>query len=258
MESYEGKGSLMGFDSSKHKAIQSEDGSFTAYSTQFEEHYHSTKDGALHESLSKHVNPALRHTQEKEEVTILDICFGLGFNTFATLYALKNSSKKVSIYSPEFDESLVRSLVDFTYPKDFDLYQDIISSIANTQKYESEDINIYIYLGDARAFVKETKIKFDIVYQDAFSPSSNPLLWTSEYFADIATLMKDDAILTTYSISLPTRIALYENGLNVYLHTGEGFRSSTLASKSELEYEKVDVVHKMNCNPNVTALSDNI
>jgi len=246
----------MAFDSSQHKAIQSEDGSFTAYSTQFEEHYHSTKDGALHESLSKHVIPALKHTQDKEEIVILDICFGLGFNTLATLYALKDTSKKVTIYSPEFDESLVRSLVDFTYPEDFDLYRSIISSLANTQKYESEAINIYIYLGDARAFVKETKIKFDIVYQDAFSPSSNPQLWTSEYFTDVASLMKETAILTTYSTSLPTRIALYENGLNVYLHKGEGFRNSTLASKSELKYEKVDVVHKMNCNPDVTALHD--
>lgn len=246
----------MAFDSSQHKAIQSEDGSFTAYSTKFEEHYHSTKDGALHESLSKHVIPALKHTQDKDELVILDICFGLGFNTLATLYALKDSPKKATIYSPEFDASLVRSLVDFTYPKDFDVYKDIISSLANTQKYESEDLNIYIYLGDARTFVKETKIKFDIVYQDAFSPSSNPLLWTSEYFADIASLMHDDAILTTYSISLPTRIALYENKLNVYLHSGEGFRSSTLASKAELEYEKVDVVHKMRCNPEVKSLRD--
>lgn len=247
----------MAFDSAKHQATQSDDGSFTAYSMEFEEHYHSTKDGALHESLSKHVLPALKHTQDKDEITILDICFGLGFNTLATLYALKDSSKKVTIYSPEFDESLVRSLIDFTYPKEFDIYKDIISSLARTQRYESEGLDIYIYVGDARVFVKETKITFDIVYQDAFSPSSNPLLWTSEYFTDIASLMKDDAILTTYSISLPTRIALYENGLKVYLHKGEGFRSSTLASKSELEYKKVDVVHKMNCNPDVTALSDN-
>jgi len=246
----------MAFNSSKHQAVESKDGSFTAYSTQFEEHYHSTKDGALHESLSKHVYPALKHTQDRDNLVILDICFGLGFNTFATLYALKGIPKNLTIYSPEFDESLIRSLVDFSYPKDFDIYKEIISSLANTQKYESEGLNIYIYLGDARAFLKETKIKFDIVYQDAFSPSSNPILWTREYFSDIASLMKDDAILTTYSISLPTRIALYENGLKVYLHSGEGFRSSTLASKSELGYERVDVVHKMNCNPNVTSLRD--
>lgn len=249
----------MSFDSSKHKAIQSDDGSFTAFSVEFDEHYHSTKDGALYESLSKHVNPALKHTQDKDEITILDICFGLGFNTLATLYALKDSNKKVIIYSPEFDEELIRSLASFSYPKDFDIYKEIITSLSESQKYESDNLNIYIYLGDAREFVRSTEVKFDVVYQDAFSPSSNPLLWTSEYFADIAKLMKEDAILTTYSIALPTRIALDENGLHVYLHKGEGFRSSTLASKSVLaDYERVDVAHKMKCNPDVTSIKDAI
>jgi len=246
----------MGFDSKKHQATKSEDGSFTAYSTEFEEHYHSTKDGALHESLSKHVLPALQHTQDKNSITILDICFGLGFNTLATLHVLHNSDKKITIYSPEFDKELINSLENFTYPKEFDRFKEIISSLSQTQKYESEKLNIYIYLGDARAFIKETELQFDVVYQDAFSPSSNPLLWTDEYFKAIASLMRDDAILTTYSIALPTRIALYENGLKVYLHEGEGFRASTLASKSELDYVKVDVEHKMSCNPQVRSLKD--
>ena len=245
------------FDSIKHQAIQSEDGSFTAYSTEFEEHYHSTKDGALHESLSKHVLPALKHTQDRDEITILDICFGLGFNTLATLYALKGSDKKINIYSPEFDKELIASLKYFRYPDDFDDFTEIIKALSEEQKYESENLNIYIYLGDAREFVRETKLRFDVVYQDAFSPKSNPLLWTSEYFKDISSLMKDDGILTTYSISLPTRISLNENGLRVYLHEGEGFRSSTLASKSVLkDYKEVDVEHKMRCNPKVRALFD--
>jgi len=247
----------MGFDSSKHKAIESEDGSFTAYSEEFGEHYHSTKDGALHESLSKHVLPALKHTHTKEEITILDICFGLGFNTFATLYALKNSDKKINIYSPEFDKELISSLKHFNYPTEFEYFKEIITAISEEGKYESDKLNITIYLGDARAFVRDTDVKFDIVYQDAFSPSSNPLLWTNEYFNDVSSLMKEDAILTTYSISLPTRMALYENGLQLYLHKGEGFRSSTLASKSLLDgYEKVDVEHKMRCNPKASSLKD--
>jgi len=246
----------MSFNSSKHTEVKSEDGSYTAYSKEFEEHYHSTKDGALHESLSKHILPALKHTQDKDEITILDICFGLGFNTLATLYALEGSDKKVHIYSPEFDADLVRSLVDFTYPKVFDKYKEIITALATTQKYESKNLNITIFLGDARVFLKETKVSFDIVYQDAFSPSSNPLLWTKEYFSDISSLMKEDAILTTYSTALATRIALKENGFNVYLHKGEGFRPATLASKSELDYDKVDVAHKMSCNPNTRSLRD--
>ena len=35
-----------------------EDGTNTLYSKEFDEPYHSTKDGALHESLEKHVKPA--------------------------------------------------------------------------------------------------------------------------------------------------------------------------------------------------------
>ena len=35
--------------------IQSDDGSYTAYSPEYNEHYHSTKDGALNESLKKHI-----------------------------------------------------------------------------------------------------------------------------------------------------------------------------------------------------------
>ncbi len=246
-----------GFDSLKHKAVQSEDGSFTAYSTEFEEHYHSTKDGALNESLSKHILPALKHTEEREEITILDVCFGLGFNTLATLHALGNSKKKINIYSPEFDEELVYSLKDFDYPEEFNRFQEIILALSKGQKYSSENLNITIYLGDAREFVRETEVKFDVVYQDAFSPKSNPLLWTSEYFRDISAVMKDDAILTTYSTSLSTRIALHENDLGVYLHKGDGFRNSTLASKSVLDdYEKVDVEHKMRCNPKVGSLKD--
>lgn len=247
----------MHFDTASHKAIQSDDGSYTAYSTEFDEHYHSTKDGALHESMSKHVLPALKHTQSKDEITILDICFGLGFNTLATLYALKDTNKKITVYSPEFDRELIASLKYFHYPKEFEDFKAIITSLSEEGKYESDNLTIRIYLGDAREFVRETKVKFDVVYQDAFSPSSNPLLWTDEYFKDIVSVMKEEAILTTYSISLPTRIALHKNGLMVYLHKGEGFRASTLASKSILNgYEKVNVEHKMACNPDVKALHD--
>ena len=41
----------MGFESSKHTMVESDDGSITAFSKEFNEHYHSTRDGALHESL---------------------------------------------------------------------------------------------------------------------------------------------------------------------------------------------------------------
>ena len=100
-------------------------------------------------------------------------------------------------------------------------------------------------------------VKFDIVYQDAFSPSTNPVLWTKEYFRDIKNLISKTGVLTTYSTALKTRLALYENGFNLYINKGQEFRNATLASLSELDgYEKVDMEHKIKCNPDVEPLRD--
>ena len=247
------------FNDELHKMTLSEDGSYTAYSKEYNEHYHSTKDGALHESLVKHVEPAFSLKEQQDEMIILDICYGLGFNTLTTLYYYQKNSlnAKLKIYSPELDASLVKSLVDFTYPKEFESFKPIIKALSEVGFYEDERFYIEVFLGDAREYVKKFENKFDIVYQDAFSPSTNPMLWTKEYFKDIKRSIKDDGILTTYSISLATRLALFENNFNIYLNIGEGYRDATIASPSRLEsFKKVDMEHKIACNPNATSLRD--
>lgn len=237
----------------------SADGSFTAYSQSYGEHYHSTKDGALQESLSKHVLPALGHTAQRSGVIrILDICFGLGFNTLATLMAARaqGMSQKLHIVSPELDEALVRSLEAFPYPEAFAPYQEVICAIARTGGYEDERVRIEVVFGDARAFLLTCNESFDVVYQDAFSPAANPALWSVEYFAQIARVLAPDGLLTTYSTALKSRLALYENGFRIYLNAGEGYRNATLASRGALAYPEVDMPHKIACNPDVKALRD--
>ncbi|MEO1938101.1 MAG: MnmC family methyltransferase [Sulfurimonas sp.] len=247
------------FNTAKHKAVESEDGSYTAYSKEYNEHYHSTKDGALSESLYKHVVPAFKLTQDKDSLAILDICYGLGFNTLATILYYKEhaADKKLTISSPELDAELIYSLKDFIYPKEFEGLREIIEALSREQKYEDEQLFIELFLGDAREYIKEFENHFDIVYQDAFSPSANPVLWTKEYFGDIKKAMKEDAVLTTYSTALKTRLALYENDFLIYINEGEQFRNATLASRKELEgYKRVDMKHKISCNPDVKPLSD--
>ncbi|HFQ60899.1 MAG TPA: hypothetical protein ENK39_01185, partial [Epsilonproteobacteria bacterium] len=55
------------------EVVLCEDGTNTLYSKEFDEPYHSTKDGALHESLEKHVKPFFSLKSHKEKLTILDI-----------------------------------------------------------------------------------------------------------------------------------------------------------------------------------------
>lgn len=236
-----------------------EDGSYTLYSKAFDEPYHSTKDGALHESLEKHVKPALHLKSDREKLTILDICFGLGYNAFATLYTIKkhNLSTKVHIISPEFDEALVRSLDSFAYPPEFDSIREIIKAVSRDLYYEDEQFTIEILLGDARESVPKIQSKVDIVYQDAFSPAHNPLLWTREWFAEVRALCHEDAMLTTYSTAASIRLGLYENGFKLFIHRAEMMRFSTVASLRMLEgFEYIDMELKKQRNPTARALLD--
>jgi len=247
------------FNDELHTMTLSEDGSYTAYSKEYDEHYHSTKDGALYESLVKHVIPAFKCMEDKKSIDILDICYGLGFNTLATIYYYKKNfmSSKLNIYSPELDASLLKSLLNFTYPKEFDDLKQIIIKLSIDGVYEDENLYIEVFLGDAREYVRRFENKFDIVYQDAFSPSTNPILWTKEYFSDISKAIKNDGILTTYSIAFKIRRALYENGFKLYENKGEGFRVATIASKQELkEFNLVNMEHKISCNIGIQPLSD--
>lgn len=248
------------FNTSLHTMVQSADGSYTAYSKEYDEYYHSTKDGALFESLKKHVEPAFLAKGGTKEITILDICFGLGFNTLATLYYRQKNAPdvKLRIFSPELDSSLVTGLLDFSYPDEFEPFLHIIAALVKNGVYEDATTYIELFLGDARVYVKGFAPKnFDVVFQDAFSPASNPVLWTREYFTDIKNIIKDDGVLTTYSIALPTRLALYENGFGLFINSGEGFRDATIASPTTLDgFERVDMEHKIKCNPLVCSLRD--
>ena len=236
-----------------------EDGTNTLFSKEFNEAYHSTKDGALHESLEKHVKPAFFVKKEAESLTILDICFGLGYNTFATLYYIQQNrlKTKLHILSPEFDKELISSLSTFYYPPQFNTLKHIIKEISKNFYYEDEQFKIEILLGDARESIPKIQDKIDIVYQDAFSPQNNPLLWTREFFADIVKKSKKDTLLTTYSTAASTRLGLYENGFKLYLNRADKIRTSLIASKKELNFfEFIDMELKKKRNPTAMSLRD--
>ena len=243
----------------KKELILCEDGSNTLFSKEFNEPYHSTKDGALHESLEKHVKPALTIYKNKCSLTILDICFGLGYNSFATIYYIKkyNLKTKVHILSPEFDEGLVASLSTFEYPPEFDSIKHIIKEVSKNNYYEDEQFKIEVLLGDARETVPQIKNKVDVIYQDAFSPAHNPLLWTKEFFFDISNISKPDTILTTYSTAAAIRLGLYENGFLIFVYYPEMARYSTIASMKMLEdVEYIDMELKKVRNPTARSFRD--
>lgn len=236
---------------SRYKIVKSEDGSNTMYSKQYDQHYHSLRDGAINESLYKHIIPAFEHHKDKDELQILDICFGLGYNTFSTIYYAKKEglNKKLSFFSPELDSELISSLQEFEYPKEFETIKYIIDEVIEKHYYKDENIEIELFIGDALEYVKKLS-NIDIVYQDAFSSDVNRELWTKDYFCDIFSLINDNGIITTYSVSTPVRLGMYKAGFFIYEYKNEKTRRGTLAFKTKQNIEGfVDMELKQQRNP---------
>jgi len=240
--------------------IKTIDGSNTLFSKKYNQNFHSIKDGALNESLEKHIIPAFKLVQNTNHINILDICFGIGYNTFATIYyCIKNNIKtKISFYSPEFDEELILSLKYFNFPKEFDRINHIINEVSKNKYYKDEQFEINIYIGDARAYIK-TLNNIDIVYQDPFSSEVNKELWTQEYFCDIKKILSKKAIITTYSIATPIRLSIFNNNMYIYEHILSNKRKATIALsyKTDMLFLKyINMNKKLINNPSAKALRD--
>lgn len=239
-----------------YQSIKTKDGSFTLDSPLFDECYHSVHDGALNETMQKHVIPAFAYT-DKKELAILDICFGLGFNTFATISYLTQqyADKKIRIYAPEFDKNLLASLHQFTYPKAFDEIAGIIKTVLSDHYYKDDRIEMTLMVGEARQRIRDLR-GIDIIYQDAFSPKKNPLLWTREYFTHLYAISSEDAVMTTYSVATPVRLGMHEAGFYVYEYKSAHTRSQTIAAKKALPLPRVDMAKKLRNNPAAACLRD--
>ncbi|MFW0694727.1 hypothetical protein ACN091_10800, partial [Aliarcobacter butzleri] len=72
------------------------------FSTQYIHHFHKTEDGAVNEALSKHITPSFFYHQNQKELNILDICFGIGYNTLSTIYYIHKDNLDIqkNIHTP--------------------------------------------------------------------------------------------------------------------------------------------------------------
>jgi tRNA U34 5-methylaminomethyl-2-thiouridine-forming methyltransferase MnmC len=207
------------------KLVKTSDGSVTFFSSEFNETYHSTT-GAYEEAVKKYAEPCKIATFDK--VRILDVCFGLGYNSAAALDAFHGTH--IEIIGLENDEEILKEIESLETP--FKNY-DIIKQAAKKKFYSSEKIMIKIVVGDARETVKKLVTRdFDVVFFDPFSPKKCPELWTAEFLSDVFSLMKPKGVLATYSCAKSVRENLTKAGFTVMDGPCVGRKSpSTIATK---------------------------
>lgn len=234
-----------------HSWVETEDGSKTLYSERFQEACHSTT-GAKSETILHYIEGCkiLEKSQVHSPLTILEVGFGLGIGFLTTLEKYP-SDKKFHFISLEID----RELLDWFRVNHKHLN---LTWEGNLLQGKSGNFELTIIQGDARIelpkFLSNNEVKFHAIYQDAFSPKRNPVLWTKEWF----TLLKDhsaqDVTLSTYSASSSIRKSLIETGWKLF--KGAKFGPKRTSTRAELlGASDPDILLQLERSP-VAALTD--
>lgn len=209
------------------------DGSFTFFSEEFGEAYHS-RQGAHLEAREKFAIPCqLAVKARRSRLAILDICYGLGYNSAAALDAIwqVNPACHVTLVALERDRHIPERAVPFFARRPLPV-RDAIADLAYGQRCERPSLGARLLLGDARQTVREIDADFraDAIFLDPFSPRVCPQLWTVEFLARAAARLAPDGLLATYSCAAAVRTALDLAGLHVGSISWRERSPGTLAS----------------------------
>jgi tRNA U34 5-methylaminomethyl-2-thiouridine-forming methyltransferase MnmC len=198
-----------------------EDGSFTFFSNEFGETFHSSQ-GAKAEAFDKFAKATdLAQLAQRDRLCLLDVCYGLGYNTAAALETIwaTNPNCTIALYALELDASVPQAAIA---PPLIQVWssevQAILQQIALTHHCTTPNLNATLLVGDARQTIQplcHQSIQADAIFFDPFSPRRCPQLWTVEFFTLVAQCLAPHGKLATYSRSASVRAAMQAAGLKI-------------------------------------------
>jgi len=241
----------------KKYLLTTEDGTSTLFLEEYEQAMHSMS-GAYEESLLKHIIPSKILVNSYQHLNVLDIGFGLGYNVLALIneFIIQKKSCKLNIISLEKDKNFIEYMNFINFNDSRNIIYSFIKDVYNSGEGNYKNINFKILFGDARETLKILSgIKFNAIFQDPFSPSKNPELWSKNYFEILKELLCETGIITTYSSAVHIRRAMIETGLHVGRGPSVGKkREGTISSLSTIieelsEAEKQDIISNIKSEP---------
>ena len=192
------------------------DKSNTLFSDEFNQSYHSVY-GALSESSLVFIEYGLKNV-EKNKIKIFELGFGTGLNAILTLIESKKLGLDISYHTIEkypLNEHLISSLnfSNFLNKDELELFKQLHSVEWGKECLIKNGFKIKKIESDFSNFSMEEN--YDLVYFDAFSPESQPELWSEKEFNKIFHSLNKNGVLTTYSSKGIVKQNLRNAGFNV-------------------------------------------
>lgn len=194
--------------------ILTADNTETFLNEQIGESYHS-QTGAVEEALKKYAVPCkIKELAKQGQLRILDVCFGLGYNSaMAVSVALEeNPHCTIEVIGLEYDPLILEKIQEVNPPIPF--FSQYKRLTPQATEFKEGKVMIKVILGDARETVKQLAAEyFDAIFFDPFSPKTAPEMWQEQFFKEMWRVMKSSAILATYSCARMARDNMSKAGL---------------------------------------------
>ena len=218
------EGRINFFDTYKNYFVLTDDGSYSINSKEINHKVETlhTSTGAISESFEKFIKPMKFNYDE--DIAILDICAGIGYNTSAAIadFIKNGHDSSLTIDMVEISKATLACGLLVPSPiKEHDITKKAIENELINQDYAAlnletseipENVNINVYIEDARQTVQKLKDNtYDAIFLDPFSQNMAPELFSLEFFKEFRRIIKDDGIVATYTSSAPVREAFIES-----------------------------------------------
>ena len=199
--------------------IITEDGSISFRSEKFNENFHS-KAGAYYETKNKFINPSRLKRFQNKSINVLDICFGIGYNSALLFENLEIELSTLNWYGLEIDKRpLNYALTDKKFnnlwsPK----VNEILNSLNSKGLYKNKNFDCKLMIGDARKEILNLpkELNFDLIFLDGFSPQKCPEIWSFEFLSQLKNKIKYEGYLITYTSAAAVRKSLKNLGFNLF------------------------------------------
>ena len=193
------------------KSLRCQDGSVTLWNEEFRDHYHP-KSGARVQGIELFVNnAALAERLEKGSVRLLDIGFGMGYNTLlACERAMTEGKNRLDVVALDQDRNILlqsAELIENVEGESLD-WPTALHDLHETGRFEAGYCSIDLRHGDVRYALDGLEGTFDVIFLDPFIERSNCKMVTLELFERLKELLDSEGVLICSSGYAATLSAL--------------------------------------------------
>ena len=205
----------------ERKVIITKDGSHSISIPEMNVTYHSIH-GAIQESKHVFIEAGFRYASElfswSDALHILEVGFGTGLNALLTLIEADKIKMNVHYSALELYPLTQQEYNFLNYCEALNVsLQNVFEQLHECVWEKEAHIlpNFSLFKTNQSLLNFTTDQFYDLVYFDAFAPSSQPELWTKQVFEKLYAMMSSNGILVTYCSKGDVRRAMQSAGFAV-------------------------------------------